>query len=81
MESDFLALYEHVVDIDLHIMIDLVLEDFIDQSLICSPDIFETKRHDFVAVQAFVSDKCRLLLILRCYLDLVVAEESIHEAE
>ena len=81
MESSFLIFHEHVIDVDLHIATDLIFEDFIDQPLICSFDIFETKRHNFVAVQAFVGDKCHLLLIIRCHPDLVVGGEGIHEAE
>ena len=30
MESSFLALHEYVIDVDLHISIDLIFEDFVD---------------------------------------------------
>ena len=81
MESSFFALHELIIDVDLHVAADLVLEDFVDQPLICSSNIFEIKRFDFVAVQIVVGDECRLLLILRHHSDLVVAKEGIHEAE
>ena len=81
IESSFLALHKHIIDVDLHVVINLIFEDFVDQPLIYSPGIFETKRYDFIAVQAFVGDEHHLLLVLWCHPDLVVVGEGIYEAE
>ena len=80
MDRSFIAFYEHVVDIDLHVMIDLILENFINQSLIYDLNIFETERHDFIIVQAFIGNKYHLLLIFGRHPDLIIFREDIHKA-
>ena len=81
MKSSFFALHEYVIDVDFYVMIDLILKDPVDQSLISSSNIFEIERHDFIAVQAFVNNKYHFFLIFGCHPDLTIAGEGIHEVE
>lgn len=45
-----LTFHQHIIDIELHIIVDLVLEDFVDEVLISSSYILQAKVHDLVVV-------------------------------
>lgn len=72
---------KHIINVHLHISINLVLEYFINEALIGCTYIFQTKQHYFITVQIFVVDEYCFLLILEGYLDLVISQEEIYEAQ
>ena len=76
-----IAFDEHVINIDLYVLTNLVLENLIDQSLIGCSCIFQAEKHHFIAINIFVDYESSVFLILRNHPDLVVAQEGIHEAE
>ena len=69
----FDAFYQHVVNIDLHILAYLVSKDFVYQSLVGGSDVLQAERHHFVAVQASVCDERSMFLILGVHPDLIIA--------
>lgn len=77
----FRALDEHIIDMDFHIPINLVLENLVDQLLISGSYIFQIKKHYLVVINIFINYEGCVLLILGCHPNLVVAREGIHEVE
>lgn len=69
----FGALDEHVVNVDLHILTNLVFENLIDQSLIDSSCIFQIKRCYFITINTFFDDERCILLILGSHPYLAIA--------
>ena len=72
---------KHVVDIGLDVLFDLLLENPIHQSLVCSACILQAKGHDPVAKVGIFSDKCCYLLVWSVHPNLVVSRVSVQEAE
>ena len=60
---------------------DLLLEDFVHQSLIGCARILETERHDPVTVKAMISDESCLFFVFQRHSNLIIAGERIHEGE
>ena len=58
-----LRLDGHVINIDLDVSSDLLLENSVHQSLVCSACIFKAKGYDLVAEVDTFSDECHLILI------------------
>lgn len=81
MLISLVTFYQNVIDVNFHIMANLIFEDLVDEILVSSSNVLQPKGNDFIIVQHPVSDEGHLLLILRCHFDLVVAQEYIHEAE
>ena len=77
----FLALNKDVINIDFYVAVNLVLEHFIDEMLICGTYIFSIKRHHIVTIQIFINYECSLVLILGIHLNLIASQVSIHEAQ
>ena len=67
------ALNQHVIDVDLYVIIDLTFECLVDEVLIDSPYFFQPKRYHFVIIQIFIDDGCSFFLIFGHYSDLVVS--------
>ena len=76
-----LAFDEHVIHVDLHIIVDLIFEYLVDKLLVGCSGIFQSERHDLIAMEPPISDECHLLLIMQWHFDLVVPEEGIHESQ
>ena len=72
---------EHVIHIHLHVAVDMLLKNFVDQALVRCSYIFEPKGHNPVTVKTMISNKSSFLLVLRHHPYLVIAEEGIHEDE
>lgn len=72
--------YEHIVNINLYISLNLIIEDFIEQSLLSCSSIFYIERHHFVIIDTFLGHKGYIFLILKSYPDLIISREGIHEA-
>jgi len=53
----------HVVDVDLDISFDLLFQNPVHQSLVCSACIFKAKGHDHVAKVGIFNDECHFLLV------------------
>ena len=66
------AFYQHVVNVDLNILPDLVHEHLVHEPLICRARIFEAKWHYFIAEEALASNERSFLLIHFVHSDLVV---------
>lgn len=69
-----LSLDDNIVYINFNCDAYKILEDVINQPLICSTYIFETKGHNFVTILAIFSNECLFLLIffanfIRLYLE------------
>lgn len=54
---DSFALYQHIIDIYIHVPSNLSLEDLVHKPLIYQPYIFQAKGHDPIIKQTFVSGK------------------------
>lgn len=63
MAIGFYTLDKHVIHINLHISFDLVLEDFVDQTLIGGPSILQPKRYHFVAIKPSFSNQDYIFLV------------------
>lgn len=74
MLINMMAFHQHIINIDLLVIADLILEDYIDKLLVCSSYILQLEGHDFIAIQSFFSDEGSLLLILEYYPNLIVAQ-------
>ena len=72
---------KRIINIRLHITVELILKDFIHQSLIGDLYIFQAKGHHPITVNSLFSDKGYFFLIFRCHSDLIITDESAHEAE
>lgn len=72
MTIGFGAFDKHAIGIYVHILIDLGLENLINKASICCSCIFQTKRHYFLIVQAFINNEYHLFFILKCHLNLVI---------
>lgn len=66
---------EHIIHVQLHILPDVVLEDFIYEMLIGCTYIFQTKWHDPVTEKILINDKGNLFLILKSHSDLVIVKK------
>ena len=75
-----LRLENHVIDIDLNVSSDLMLENLVHQSLVCSAYIFKAKGHDPVAKVGIFSDECHFLLVWSMHSNLVVSRVGVQEA-
>ena len=64
---------DHVIDVDLKISFNLLFEDLIHQSLVCSACILQAKRHDHVAEVGIFSNKFCFLFIWGVHPDLTVS--------
>lgn len=67
------AFDEHVVEIHLYVLSDLLFKDCVDQPLVCRTCILQTKRHHLVAIEGSVHDERRFFLIPLMHLYLVIA--------
>ena len=74
-----LTFNQHIIHVGLHISSELMRKNFIYQSLIGGPSIFQTKRHNFVTIDGSVGNKSSFLFILLGHTDLIVSGESVHE--
>lgn len=72
---------KHVIDINLHVLINLVLENFVDQPLVGSSYIFQTKGYYIIIINTFFDDDSSVLFIFKSHSYLIIAWESIHEAK
>ena len=51
------AFYQHVVQVNLHIPLNLMCEHFVHQPLIHGTRVLKSERHDFVVEETLVGDK------------------------
>ena len=72
---------QHVVDVDIHVAIDLGIEHVIDESLISGASVFQPERHSGVAEDAKVDNEGCLLHIIGMHSGLVVSRVHIQEAQ
>lgn len=72
MISDLLAFCQHIIYIDFHGLINLMLKHLVHQSLVRGPNIFQPKAHDLIAIEASVADESGAFLIRLVHQDLVV---------
>ena len=47
----FEAFDEHIIYVDSYSFLDELSEHLVHQSLVCCPRIFQTQRHDFIAIK------------------------------
>ena len=73
--------YQHIVHVYFHIAPDLIFEDLIDKSLVGGAGILQPEGHYSVAVEALGGHEGSVLLVFRHHSDLIVPDESVHEAE
>ena len=74
------TLYQHIVNVHLHSLLDQVSEHSGYHPLVSGSYIFQPEGHHFITINPFGSDKCRLLLVGQDHRDLVVALKSIQKA-
>ena len=67
-----LALYQHVVNVDLDISPNLLCKHLVHEPLICRACVFEAEWHYFIAKEALASYELSLLLICFVHFDLVI---------
>ena len=66
------AFYQHVIDVDLNIPLNLVCEHLVHEPLICRTCILKAEWHHFVAEEALASNKRSLLLVHLVHLNLII---------
>jgi hypothetical protein len=76
-----LTLHDNVVDVFLDVAPDLDVEAFPHSSLKGRSYILEPEGYTSIAEAPYRHNKCLLLLILNCYLDLEVTRERIKKAQ
>ena len=76
-----MALDEHVIHVNLHVVADLVLKYLIDELLVDCPDVLQPERYDPISIQPPVDDEHYLLLVMWYHFDLVVPKEGIHKSQ
>lgn len=81
MLSSSEAFYKHVVYVYFNISPDLIFKYLVDESLISSSGILQSKGHHLITVEALVCDESGLLLVGSIHLNLVVPREGIHEVK
>ncbi|PRQ49724.1 hypothetical protein RchiOBHm_Chr2g0125101 [Rosa chinensis] len=59
----------------------MLSEHGVHQPLISCTGVLQTKRHDIVAVEAFVGGEGGAFLVAGVHFDLIVSGEGIHHAE
>ncbi|PKI75856.1 hypothetical protein CRG98_003771 [Punica granatum] len=77
----FLGLGNHIVDVDLHLLMHHVMKECDHCSLIGCPGVFETEMHDLVIECAPHCDKRCFDLILLDHLNLIVSRKAVSEEE
>ena len=75
------SLHKHVIDVYLHSVSDLLLEDLIGHSLEGSSGVLQSEGHYFVAVDFLIGDECCLVFIIWIHLDLIVFRVYVHKDE
>ncbi|CAL2225167.1 unnamed protein product [Prunus armeniaca] len=75
------ALYQHIVNIDFHSTVNMLSENSVAKPLIRCPYIPQAERHDIIAIQSSVRDKCRIFAVGRVHEYLIVSRICIHEVE
>ncbi len=73
------TLYQHIVNVHLHSLLDQVFEYSGYHPLVRGSYILQPEGHHFITINPFGSDKCRLLLVGQDLRDLVVALKSIQK--
>ena len=66
MLEHYLALYNHIINIDFNALAQLWFEHFSHHPLISKPCVFQTKGHHFVVIISSGSNKRCLFLIIQC---------------
>ena len=79
MLGHYLALYNHIINIDFNAPAQLWFEYFSHHPLISRPYIFQTKGHHFVVIVSSGSNKSCLFLIVQCQWYLVISLKGIQE--
>ena len=64
---------DHVVNVDLDILSNLLFENSIHQYLVCSACIFKAKGHDPIAKVGIFNDECCFLLVWSVHPNLIVS--------
>ena len=80
LNSSF-ALYNNVINVDFHSLVDQGLEYFFHQSLVGNVSILESKWYDSITIQPLWCDKSCFLLIWLEFEYLVVSEKGIQKRE
>ena len=81
MVFSVLTFDDHVVDVDLHYVVDLLALHAGDHPLIGGSGVLEDEGHDFIAICSLRSDEGCLLHVVFGHRDLVVPPLCIQEAE
>lgn len=81
MDSYYLAFDKHVTYAYLHVLPDLIFEDFILQVLVSGTYIFKTKWNDPVTKKILVSNKTSFFFVFGNHPKFVTIIESIHETK
>ncbi len=81
MTTRLLALNYHIIDIYLHISLDLGAEYFIHQPLVCCSCIFKAEGHSDIVVGLNFGNEGSFFLIFDIHSNLVIFAKSIEEAK
>ena len=79
MLGHYLALYNHIINIDFNAHAQLWFEHFSYHPLISKPCIFQTKWHHFVMIVSNRSNKSCVFLIVLCQWYLMISLKGIQE--
>ncbi|PKU65742.1 hypothetical protein MA16_Dca022163 [Dendrobium catenatum] len=81
MLRPFETLYQHVINIHLHITSNKGFKNLIHETLISCSNILEPEGHHPITIQSFVCLKCCCFFVSQIHLDLVVTRVGVHEAQ
>ncbi|PKU85929.1 hypothetical protein MA16_Dca001760 [Dendrobium catenatum] len=77
----FKTLYQHVIEVHLHVTPNKGFENLIHEALVSCSSILEPEGHYPITVQSSVCLKYCCFLISRIHLDLIVTRVGIHETQ
>lgn len=72
------ALHQHIIDIDFHVMTNPVFEDLFDKMLVIDSRILQAEGHDYAVVHLSVGDEGCLLFIFQHHPDFTIPR-GVHE--
>lgn len=78
---NFFGLNQHIVDVYLHVVANLVFEHSVYQSLICGSIIFQSERHDLVTIESHICSETFMLFVWGMHGYLVVSRVGVHEVK
>ncbi|PKU84765.1 hypothetical protein MA16_Dca008175 [Dendrobium catenatum] len=77
----FETLYQHVVDVHLHITSNKGFENHIHETLVSCSSILEPEWNHPITIQPFICLECCCFFVSRIHLDLVVTRVGVHETQ